>query len=78
MGGVHVSRRGGPGGRQTPEPGIHPFRARARDPAAKGRRARERARARVVRSGMELQVVINEAESSLLPIGEDSGIPQEF
>lgn len=35
--------------------------------------------ARVVRSGMELQVVINEAESSLLPIGEETpGIPAEF
>lgn len=38
-----------------------------------------RGRARVVRSGMELQVVINEAESSLLPIGEETpGIPVEF
>lgn len=35
--------------------------------------------ARVIRSGMELQVVINEAESSLLPIGEETpGIPAEF
>jgi len=49
---------------------IHPFRAH--EPLA-------RVGARVVRSGMELQVVINEAESSLLPIGEATpGIPAEF